>query len=242
MLAKKNVDMYESLYKKVEFIGRNMSLEVKNKGLSFFLLERPQETLKDTTKKEIFDVFYPVALSAFNRDDTDYFREDVYSHLFSGYFLTLVFDRSKRNLGVAFMSSNFIKYNDLKIFYVEGTAVASEYHNLGIYRSIIKEMSQSADLVACRTQNPAAFIGLSRIFTTIYPVNKNPDQEIKEIASNIARYLDMKDYDYHQMKGYGTYGQSLTGSVLTPSNSEEINFLKNIDCAAGDCLILICPV
>ncbi len=242
MLSKKIVTKSSSFFEDIKVVGEKMKIDAKNKRLTFFLLENPKERLTEGIKKEIFDNFYQVALSAFAREDTAFFREDVYDHLFSGYFLTLVFDPEKENLGVAFMSSNFIEYNGLKIFYIEGTAVAAEYHNLGIYQGIVREMSQTVDLVACRTQNPAAFVGLSKIFKVVYPISANPSNEIKDIAKKIAQYLNMDNHEHSLMKGHKTYGQNLTGSVLKTNTDTERKFLEKINREAGDCLILICSV
>ncbi len=238
----KSIVGFDGIFEDVKLIGKEMKVRAKNDGLAFFSLENPKERLRKSTKKKIFDNFYQVALSAFNREDTDFFRDDVYEHLFSGYFLTLVFDSRKNNLGVAFMSSNFMEYDGLKVFYIEGTAVASEYHNLGIYQGIVREMSPSVDFVACRTQNPAAFAGLSKNFKAVYLVNANPNKKVKDIAGKIAQYLNMEDYEYSRMKGCKTYGQSLVGNALEISNDAEKQFLEKINREAGDCLILVCSV
>lgn len=242
MLARKDVSTHDSIFEKVKFIGKEMRVETRNKGLLFFLLENPNEILGDVTKKEIFDDFYPVALSAFNRDDTDYFREDVYSHLFNGSFLILVFDPDNKNLGVAFRSYAILKHNSSKILYIGGTAVTSNYQSCGIYQGLTREMSKKVDFVASRTQNPIVVTALSRVFQSVYPVTTPPNKKIKVIANVVAEYLEMNDYNYDEMIGYKTYGQSLTGFVLKANSDLEAKFLKTINPENGDCLLLICPV
>lgn len=227
---------------RVSIMRESMKLSLKNDlEMNAIVIYDPQKiTAKE--KIEIFNDFFPVALSAFQWNDSISVQNDVFNHLFSGDVLVLVTDQDHDGCGVAFRSCTFLEYEKYKIMYTAGTAVLSSYQGCGIYQSLTRLFSAKVDYVVSRTQNPVVVTALARLFGDVYPITISPNRFISDIAARVAQFLQMSAFDKKNLVGYGFYGKLLAGTVFHSRSCEIEQSLRKIICVEnGDCILAVCP-
>lgn len=230
------------ILEEIDCCERKFKLATSRGNFEAFLLKKPGENLSMKVKTAIFNEFYPVALSAFGKTESPQFNLDVSNHLFNVGFLILVFDFENEGAGVAFRTFTFLDYKQLKILYIEGTAIKAEYQGRGIYQNLTKELATGMDFVVSRTQNPVVITALSKLFREVYPVTAKPNETIKNIGFYVSEHLNMSEYERDFMIGRKTYGGILTGTLPDTGNGMKKAVFKLINPEDGDCLIVVCPV
>ncbi len=222
-------------------------VETKMGEQKIYEIDEP-DALDKGTKNLIFDDFYPVALTAFNQNRSESFQEDVWQHLFSVQKLYLVFnedvsyrqDTNSVARGIAFRAISEFQFKGKKIAYIEGTAVDPNYQGYGFYQAFTKLMGNSYNYVTSRTQNPVVLTALSKVFKKVNPFVSKPDKELQEIGAELARKLEMENYDKDTMIDVGFYGGPLSGLPPNIDNQVSRAMYSHIDRENGDCVIVVC--
>lgn len=233
--------------KKLGEIGKKIKIHSKELEIDTYLLETVVISSDEKIKGDVFSNFYPIAQAAFNQADSDFFREDVYNHLFHVGHLMLMFDAKNGGNPIAFRTYSLFDFSSEikdkgRTIYIEGTAVDPRYQGFGIYQQATRALIKGFDFLTSRTQNPVVVTALSKIFSKIYPFTGNPGESVKSIGNLIAQYLKMNNYDRDSMTGRGIYRGVLTGVMPKIDNAIKDSVFEKIDPERGDCIIVVCPV
>jgi len=208
--------------------------------------------MSDIKKQMLFEHTYPVAASAFGRNDVA-IKKDVYEHLASANHFSIIMNDNK---GIAFRLWDFIpidKVND--VLYLAGMCVHKDYQGKGIGKCLLELVLQSdgyrqihsvdqicalppCKYIVFRTQNPImkrcfeAFVG-----EEIYPrFGEDVPSDIVAAASVVVNSLgDSLD---SSMISRGVYGKSLYGDEVSV-RSTPVSVFSAINVANGDAVYCV---
>lgn len=221
------------------------------------------KSLLEEEKEHIFNMLYPIALSAFSQDPSDEIANDVRDHIFSADGLLIVADIDKQGneFAVAFRMWDNIQYRILEgdIIYLAGMCVKKDYQGYGIGSVLLdyvlfkdrQHKMSSVDqvcpflvckYVALRTQNPI----MKRCFDEAigevsYPKGVDeliPDQ-IKDIAVLVATHLGDNTIDPDTLTSRGLYGRSLYGCNPHSKDNQYESLFAGINRDKGDAIVCV---
>jgi GNAT superfamily N-acetyltransferase len=189
--------------------------ESSNGGLVGYYVHHPKDVLTAQEKNELFMLLYPVALSAFGKQDNPSAKEDVHNHLFSGDGLIVVMDNDR---AVAFRMWNvFTHETEGMILYLAGMCVHREYQGKGIGSSLLHYVLnhlQNCVHVVLRTQSPVMKKCFDQAIGAVsFPNGDEIPDSVKNVGAFVARCLKDNFYDKNSLISVGVYGSSLYESV-----------------------------
>ncbi len=220
-------------------------------------------SLPEEEKERIFDMLYPVALSAFAQDPSDEIADDVRNHIFSvgGLLVVTDVDEQGSEFVVAFRMWDNISYSILEgdILYLAGMCVKEDYQGYGIGRVLLDyvlfkdsqhkmhSIDQVCPLLECkyvalRTQNPI----MKRCFDEAtgemsYPKSGDeliPDH-IKDVGAQVAKHLKDFAFNSDTLTSRGLYGRSLYGRNPQVQDSRYKSLFAGINQDKGDAMVCV---
>jgi len=191
-----------------------------------YVVKHPS-TLTVDVQQYLFEILFPVALSAFNREETDSFVCDVRCHVLNGCSLMfLAAQVGKRTIPKAFCIWDTIESEYGRVLMLSGICVLQEFQGKHIGKGFIsfalKHFKEKGiDFIVLRTQNPVMKKTLdSALGKESFPLI---DCEIPDMISSVAQCVAdaLGDFLFNPqtLVSKGVYGKSLYGGEL-PSVEE----------------------
>lgn len=173
-------------------------------------------------------------------------------HAFECNTLMLAFEETKNLVGFASFSSLLVMsprelLSDLRVLYLYGTVVKPEFQGRGVATKFmqlaVEQGKNTYSHVAMRTQNPAAYLLMSKVTPNFYPrLGIRTPSDVMRVAKFIALMHQMENFNPETLVGKGVYEGLLTAQEIiyqgTHPAGREFNNL-GLNPKNGDCVIVV---
>jgi len=119
-----------------------------------------------------------------------------------------------------------------------------KFQGQGIYQAILRHVSKSysdrADFLCLRTQNPVVFKVLQNVFgDAVYPILKEPDEDIRKLGASIAERLQMKDYIVEKLVGRNVYSPHVSAAVSAGDSDTSKKMREYLSANGADAVLFL---
>jgi GNAT superfamily N-acetyltransferase len=189
-------------------------MRTKKGDMNVHHIYNPQ-TLLPKHKEAIFNLLYPVGLSAFGRINSKEAADDIRAHLFSSSNLVAVTDPTNDNQVVAFQVWDILELNPNRaqrretVLYLAGICVHRTYQAAGVGTALLTLLlaKKKTRYIAMFTQNPILKRAVDRILgVQTYPNATSTPEHIRLIAERLAIHLNLKTFHTETLIHVGRYG------------------------------------
>ncbi|NTV44323.1 MAG: hypothetical protein HGA67_01330 [Candidatus Yonathbacteria bacterium] len=180
----------------------------------------------------LFTLLFPIAQSAFQREVTPAFREDVRRHLFGGGPLMFLADSAVCSaVPRAFCIWDSVWCDQVSALLLSGVCVSRDFQRMGLGTGFIKFAMEylktpRTNFLVLRTQNPVMKKTLDdAVGVESFPrVNEHVPGDVSTVAGHIAQALGDSRFESQTLTSPKVYGQSLYGEEI-PS-LEDVRYRK----------------
>lgn len=198
----------------------------------------------DSFKQYIFNMVYPISLSAFSAEDSEEMQKDVWNHIMSSDHFICILDSNSKC--VAFRVWNCITYEKYGIIYLAGMCIHKDYQKKKIGSQLLQYVCTYHSryrYIALRTQNPVMKYCFDQALAAkSYPLKNGGvvPEDIKKVAELLAINLDDKNLNIKTLVSAGVYGSSLYTTPYHTQNKEYEELFSGINIQQGDAIYCIC--